>query len=169
MRIIKYIELYKELMDLYGEKFKVVKVINQIRHFDPELKDAFYTFFDKKGKTLPNNLSRQGVTLRELVDGEGMNPLRAFLMLDWISKNPRDAMEYMASYRFRSPISFSSAELEKIEKLLSKQGVSDIEETIKEDTTNIDVDEQKDDSKNENGEKFSQTTEINTEKEKTQP
>lgn len=141
MKLIEYKELYKELMDLYGSRIKVIKIINQIRNFNPELKKAFYTYFKEKGEIIPKEISSHGVTLAELIEKEGMNPLRAFLMLDWISKNPRDAMEYMASYRFRSPMSFSSHDLRIIEEKLKEQGVDDLEDSISEDKSNIEVDE----------------------------
>jgi len=144
MKLIEYKELYKELMDLYGSRIKVIKIINQIRNFKPELKKAFYTYFKEKGEIIPKEISFHGVTLTELIEKEGMNPLRAFLMLDWISKNPRDAMEYMASYRFRSPMSFSSHDLRIIEEKLKEQGVNDVEDSITEDKSSIEVDEKMD-------------------------
>ena len=144
MKLIEYKELYKELMDLYGSRIKVIKIINQIRNFKPELKKAFYTYFKEKGEIIPKEISFHGVTLTELIEKEGMNPLRAFLMLDWISKNPRDAMEYMASYRFRSPMSFSSYDLRIIEEKLKEQGVNDVEDSITEDKSSIEVDEKMD-------------------------
>lgn len=143
MKLIEYKELYKELMGLYRSRIKVIKIINQIRNFNPELKKAFYTYFKEKGEIIPKEISFHGVTLTELIEKEGMNPIRAFLMLDWICKNPRDAMEYMASYRFRSPMSFSSDDLRKIEEKLKEKNVGDIEESIGEDRSNIEVDEKR--------------------------
>lgn len=141
MKLIEYKELYKELMDFYENRIKVIKVIFQIRNFNPELKKAFYSYFKEKGDVIPTEISFHGVSLAELIEKEGMNPLRAFLMLDWISKNPKDAMEYMASYRFRSPMTFSSHDLRIIEGKLKEQGVDNFEESIEEDVSSIKVNE----------------------------
>lgn len=139
MKKIDYKELREELIQVYGKEknkdFKIRKIIRQIRHFNPELKIAFYEYFiEHKEPTL----NIEGVTFNELVEDEKMEALRAFLMLDWLSKNPIEAMEYMASERFRSPMEFSAMDLDRIKAKLEQQGYKDPSE-LEDETSDIEV------------------------------
>ena len=44
----------------------------------------------------------EGVSFRELTENEGMKPIRAILMLDWLRREPAVAIRYMAAERYRS-------------------------------------------------------------------
>ena len=67
----------------------------------PEILMALKEWAD--GDPAPD-ITIHGVSFSKLVNDEGMRPIRAFLMLDWIYREPEEAMSYLASGRLRAPI-----------------------------------------------------------------
>ena len=142
---IKYSELRDQLYDLYGseknKRWKTFKTILRIRRFSPELKEAFCDYFNSQGRIKPStSLKFGGVTFQELVEEEGMNELQAFLMLDWLQRDPKDAMEYMARYRYRSPMLLDGESLKVIEEKLKESGYQPIIDEEEKDTSDIVID-----------------------------
>ena len=92
---MNYIELLKYLMSSEGEGLtfvQAVRNIGRIRRMDPEIKSALGKFL-QTGKC---NHEEAGVTFAELVNSEQMKPIRAFLMLDWLKREPVSALKHLA-------------------------------------------------------------------------
>lgn len=102
MTIITYIKLYRHLRDNDGLKpWEAVECIAEVREMAPEILLALKEWVD--GEDAPD-ITINGVSFNKLVNDEGMKPVRAFLMLDWIDREPVEAMAYLASGRLRAPI-----------------------------------------------------------------
>lgn len=102
MKIITYIKLYRHLRDNDGLKpWEAVECISEVREMAPEILMALKEWAD--GDPIPD-ITIHGVSFSKLVNDEGMRPIRAFLMLDWIYREPEEAMSYLASGRLRAPI-----------------------------------------------------------------
>ena len=92
---MNYIELLNYLMSKDGEDLSFVQAvrnIGRIRKLDPEIKKALISFVNT-GKC---SHTEAGVCFTELVGGERMKPIRAFLMLDWLKREPITALKYLA-------------------------------------------------------------------------
>jgi hypothetical protein len=63
-------------------------VAEKIVMLSPEIKDAFITWWHEG--TLPV-LEVAGYTLHTLMEEHGMNPIAAFLTLDWLVRDPQSA------------------------------------------------------------------------------
>lgn len=93
MKILKYIALYNYLVK--SEKLSIidaVKVINKVRVACPEVKAGFFDLLSGYSPTV----TICGVSYNSLVNDEKMSPQRALLFLDWLKREPVQAMEYMA-------------------------------------------------------------------------
>lgn len=92
---MNYIELLNYLMSKDGEDLSFVQAvrnIGRIRKLDSEIKKALISFVNT-GKC---SHTEAGVCFTELVGGERMKPIRAFLMLDWLKREPITALKYLA-------------------------------------------------------------------------
>ena len=92
---MNYIELLNYLMSSEGEGLtfiQAVRNIGRIRKMDPEIKSALGKFL-QTGKC---SHEEAGVTFAELVNSEQMKPIRAFLMLDWLKREPISALKHLA-------------------------------------------------------------------------
>lgn len=110
MIVIKYISLFRYLTHTEGLKAsEAYRNIQRIRRLPTELKEAVYDVLS----SVSPNVSYEGVSFRELTDIEGMKPIRAILMLDWIRREPVAAMQYMATERLRHSLFVKSVAEEK--------------------------------------------------------
>lgn len=100
MRIIKYIQLYKYLLEEDNSPIGAYKVIQSIRKLPVELKNAV---FDILNGSIPF-IEYHDVSLQELLEKDNMKPIRAILMLDWIRREPLVAMRYMAREKLNAPL-----------------------------------------------------------------
>lgn len=90
---MKYIDLYNYLRD--HEELSRVQAIRSIwgvRRLSPNIKIAI----TKWSETGVCNLEIADVKYNELVYTIGMKPIRAFKMLDWLSREPVLAHRYLA-------------------------------------------------------------------------
>lgn len=102
MTIITYIKLYQHLRYKDGLKpWEALECIAEVREMAPEILLALKEWAD--GEEAPD-ITFNGVSFNKLVNDEGMKPIRAFLMLDWIYREPIAAMNYLASSRLRATI-----------------------------------------------------------------
>lgn len=117
---MKYIDLYNYLREHEElNRAQAIRTIIAIRKFDPEIKSAL-SEWAKTGKC---NLVIADVSYNELVVSEGMKPVRAFKMLDWLKREPVLAHRYLSQRLMRADLSkFGSAQI-----------VNDIPETDKSD------------------------------------
>ena len=100
MTIITYIKLYQHLRYKDGLKpWEAVECIAEVREMAPEILLALKEWAD--GEESPD-ITINGISFNKLVNDEGMKPIRAFLMLDWIYRDPIAAMNYLATSRLRA-------------------------------------------------------------------
>lgn len=97
---IKYHELYHRLIKEFGIA-ESLKLANRVRKFSKKNLEALSVFMETE--TIPE-LTDGKTTLSELINDEGMSPICAFIMIDWMEKSPRDAYQYMAKYRYSNPV-----------------------------------------------------------------
>ena len=71
---------------------QAVRNIIRIRKMDPVIKEALVSFLN----TGVCSHTEAGVCFTELVGAEKMKPIRAFLMLDWLKREPMTALKYLA-------------------------------------------------------------------------
>ena len=99
MKIIKYISLFKYLIEDEGlNPMSAYRNIQRIRMLPPEFKQAV---FEVLSSYVPD-MEIGGVSFRELTENDGMKPISAILMLDWLRREPAVAIRYMATERYRS-------------------------------------------------------------------
>lgn len=92
---MNYIDLLTYLISKDGEGLTFVQAarnIMRIRTMDPEIKRALLQFL----KTGTSSHTEADVCFTELVGSEGMTPVRAFLMLDWLKREPIAGLKYLA-------------------------------------------------------------------------
>ncbi len=92
---MKYLDLFNYMISRDGEDLTTVQAIRnimRIRKLDPEIKKALGRFLET-GKC---SHTEAGVCFTELIGKEGMKPIRAFLMLDWLKSEPSAALKYLA-------------------------------------------------------------------------
>ncbi len=92
---MNYIDLFCYLISRDGEGLSIgqaIRNIGRIRKMAPEIKSALKRYIDS-GKC---SHSEAGVSFTELIGSEGMKPIRAFLMLDWLKREPIAALKYLA-------------------------------------------------------------------------
>ena len=99
MKIIKYISLFKYLIEDEGlNPMSAYRNIQRIRMLPPEFILAVFEVLS----TYVPDMEIGGVSFRELTVNDGMKPIRAILMLDWLRREPAVAIRYMATERYRS-------------------------------------------------------------------
>lgn len=96
--MIKYIRLYNYLTQ--DEKLSsraALRNILRIRKLPVEYRKAIVDIMDG----LIPYVSCNNITLDELINKDGMSPVRALLFLDWVRKEPANAIKYMAKDTLR--------------------------------------------------------------------
>lgn len=129
MKTIQYLKLYDYCLN--EEKltnFETLRVIWRVRQLPNEYKLLVSQVIENDITSLENILSFEcnGVSLKELLEYDMMSPINAILFLDWLRREPSDALQLLYSGYTRSKLSvdeeFSSDEENKIivEKALDK-------------------------------------------------
>lgn len=117
MKIIKYIQLFNYLLaEEDSTPMFACKTIRKVRSLPRDLKLAVWDVLEGK---LPN-VAYYEVTLDELVNTEHMKPIRAILMLDWIRREPDEAMFYMQAERYAAPMIITESDKEMLRQALEK-------------------------------------------------
>lgn len=133
MKIIKYIQLFNYLLaEEDSTPMFACKTIRKIRALPHDLKLAVWDVLEGR----LHDVAYYEVTLDELVNTEHMKPIRAILMLDWIRREPDEAMYYMQSERYAAPLTITEADKEMFRQALEKwndKGIKEDEEENKED------------------------------------
>lgn len=117
---MKYIDLYNFLREKEElSRVQAIRSIMDVRKFAPEIKSAM-TEWALTGRC---DLTVADVSFNELIRTENMKPIRAFKMLDWLSREPIMAYRYLAQRVMLADLS----------KHGSAKVATDIEETDKSD------------------------------------
>jgi len=82
--------IIKKLTDEGCPSFMVSNMVEKIKAMDPELLAVFSLWCDN-GKT--PDIEVEGFTFESLVNDYDMNPVGAFLTLDWLRKEPEKASQ----------------------------------------------------------------------------
>lgn len=107
MKIIEYKQLYTHLVEVEKlHPWEAIRNIAKIRKLAPEILIAMKSW----SRGVIPEISINGVSYAELTDIEGLQPIQAFLMLDWLKREPLAAMRFMEEERLRTPIQPLSAE-----------------------------------------------------------
>lgn len=101
MKILKYIQLYGYLIVKENHSpISAGRIISYVRKLPSDLKLAVLAIVNQG---IPD-LEIEGISLTELIEKDGMKPIRAVLMLDWIRREPAVALRYMARGRISVPV-----------------------------------------------------------------
>ena len=120
MVVISYIKLYKKMQEEGFSALQAFRNMGRIRKMDPSILKALQEWLEGGYPVLTVN----GVSFEELVEDEDMNPIRAFLMLDWIHREPASAMRYMAVERYvGKDIQLSESEKKKLDEVIGRKKV----------------------------------------------
>lgn len=90
---MKYIELFNYLIN--KEELNIaqaIRTIFRVRVIDPEIKKEIGLYL----KSGSSNYTVVGVNFSDLRTVAKMKPIRAFLMLDWLKREPNVALHYLA-------------------------------------------------------------------------
>lgn len=112
MKVIEYVRIFNYLKDVEElDLVNILRTIYKLRKLPKELLLAVDSVISGKEPTITIN----GVSYEELVEKDGMRPIRAILMLDWIRREPDAAFAYMAECTRRAPIMpLNSEELDEV-------------------------------------------------------
>lgn len=118
MKIIEYKQLYDYLVDVENlHPWEAIRNIAKIRKLAPEILIALRSW----SKGIIPEISINGVSYAELTDIEGLQPIQAFLMLDWLKREPLSAMRFMEEERLRTPMQpLSQEELDVVSQGIKK-------------------------------------------------
>lgn len=119
---MKYLSIYNYLVKEEGlTSVQAIRSINEIRKFQPEIKEAFLKWYN----TRECNLTVEGVSFHDLTERDKMKPVRAFKMLDWLKREPILALHYLTMRPFRADLSkVGSAKIStKIEENVDKSDI----------------------------------------------
>lgn len=141
MNKISYQKLYKYYTEIEElSVYATLKNICMIRRLPHEFKVIVAQIISKeidKQDISITNMELYGVTLQELVEKDGMSRIGAVLFMDWLRREPHDAMEFMHRERFRTPIEPLDEEELRIAQQaienLKKEGVKNL--TVEDDDT----------------------------------
>ena len=142
---------YKKLYKYYTEieqlsAFATLKNIWKVRNMPAELKEVVAQIISKEIDKLDvtiSNIEVHGVLLSELVEQEGMTRIGAVQFLDWLMREPYEAISFLHTEQLRTPIEPLDNEEQEIVRLaienLKKAGAEEplnddsIEEQLEED------------------------------------
>ena len=114
MKTIEYFKLYKYITE--KEVKKPWEAIRSIRRLRKMPQNYLLTLKRRLDGDITADVNEGEIWLSELIENEGMQLSQAFLMLDWIRREPENAFQYMAEERFRSPMeSLTDEQLQKMQ------------------------------------------------------
>lgn len=120
MKIIEYVKLYKRVKE-YSTGKHWVDLYNlwKLRNLDAELKEALYTWLEDGVPTIMIH----DVSFVELINSESMNPIQAFLYLDWLKREPVRAVKLMADERYEVGIrNLKQSDKDRLDEIIKSKG-----------------------------------------------
>lgn len=115
---IKYWILKTDLIREFGySPEKAKQTIGRLRKMDPEILHLFLEWY--KTKKLPGD-PVNGVTIRELMEHDGLNPVAVFLALNWVKRDPQTA-RYALSHPVDA-VALTQSDEEELRKIAEKRG-----------------------------------------------
>lgn len=123
MNLQQYIKLYKSLKNDKFSTKEAIHVIKRVQHLDNEIKEKLEQWLSDGESP---DITIHGISYKDLIEKADMKKIRAFLMLDWIKREPTEALYYLAYERNTNPVGLSPETIKKLEEVseqLKKQGV----------------------------------------------
>ena len=138
MKVIQYIRLYEYLREKEGlEGIQIIRNIYRLR----KLPKTFLIEVEKLLNGQNPQLEVEGVSYQELTEKDGMLPIRAILMLDWIRRDSYAAFKYMEKKGLRAPIKPLTTEEENV----VDEAIARLKKLVKEEPKEVVVDDSKED------------------------
>lgn len=120
MKIIEFTKLYKKVKE-YSNGKHWIDLYNlwKLRHLDAELKEALYIWVNDG---VPSVVIHD-VSFVELISSESMNPIQAFLYLDWLKREPVRAIKFMADQRYEGGRKkLKQSDMERLDEIIKSKG-----------------------------------------------
>lgn len=120
MKIIEYAKLYKKVKE-YSNGKHWIDLYNlwKLRNLDAELKEALLIWLEDGVPTVVIH----DVSFVELITSESMNPIQAFLYLDWLKREPVRAIKYMTDDRYEVGIKkLKQSDMERLDEIIKSKG-----------------------------------------------
>lgn len=134
MKIISYIQLFNRLQNEGYDVLQTLRGINAVRKMTKSVQMSVLDWLDDKEVLI----IVEGISFSELVQKEKMSPFRAFQMLDWLCKEPRKALMYMAVDRhIGAPLKLPRKDIERIDDIIRELGGNPNNDNIDKDTSDI--------------------------------
>lgn len=145
MKIIEYTKLYEHLTkEEHLSAWEAIRSIAKVRKLAPEILKAIKEW----SYGIVPEIAINGVSYSELTEMEDLKPIQAFLMLDWLKRDPVAAMRFMETERLRSQIKpLSNEEKQTVGeaiKKLKEQGVETKEKRVVESVDELPAEEKVD-------------------------
>lgn len=86
MKREQIIEILRE--EAYPE-YMIEQTVRKIENFEPEIKDAFELWLSEG---IVPKIKFEGYSFKDLVHQYGMKPVGAFITLDWLKRDPQNAV-----------------------------------------------------------------------------
>lgn len=132
--ILKYWKIKKYLIEtLSYDEQAAKKTIAEIRKMKPEILHEFLVWFNSNSEELPN-LTYNGITLKDIMELRAVDPISAFIDLNWVKVDP-----IKAKYLLGKPLgNYRVTEDEKeILRSIAKKRNWDFQEEDNEDVSDI--------------------------------
>ena len=117
MTLKKYTKLYRYLKENNYSFSEAIHVMKRVDKLDNQIK-AYFELWLMDGVIPEKDI--KGVTFKRLTSEEGMNPIRAFLMLDWIKREPEEALYYLGHERNYAPIMLTEENLRQLDEVAER-------------------------------------------------
>ena len=142
MSKIKFTDLYRKVKE-YGNGKHWIDIYNawKLRNADQEIKEALYMWLEDG---MPS-LTIYGVTFSELINSDSMNPIQAFLFMDWLKREPINASRFMSEEKDGgSSIKLKESDIVKLADFIKRKGGNPtqnpyLNEDIENDQTDINL------------------------------
>lgn len=136
MKIIEYAKLATFLAEEEGlNPVSAYRDIQKVRALSTDLQEAVLCVLNGG---IPDIVVGD-VSFSELTEKDGMKPIRAILMLDWLRREPAVATRYMASQRWCSPIKTLTNDEKQMVIATLKKLKREVPENIQEDISDIKI------------------------------
>lgn len=130
---LNYFRLKKYLMeDLDYTEHQAIRTISDIRKMDPSIRRAFILWFTK-GEEPKDKLC--GVNFQNLMNYRNLNPVAAFLAIDWYREDPMQAFSVLGTGTKDSGMELVQGMEKELDQILQRLDVKKEPET--EDTRDI--------------------------------
>ena len=131
MTLIKYTKLYQYLKRNNYSFSEAIHVMKRVDKLDNQIKEYFELWL-MDGVVPEKDI--KGVTFKHLTREEGMNPIRAFLMLDWIKREPEEALYYLGHERNYMPIMLTEENLRQLDEAAERLKEKGIDVKLEDET-----------------------------------